>query len=157
MVWPCEPISAIFLAATRKRRQAVSAASAKVSPRRKFSWLRSPAEMGCCSATRRISLRSLGGALEICARATSMASAEVPDIRPSTRKDLGAMWSLERSFRSMIRVSRWADADKGYVRDCPGVEAHVSMVVGIESSFEHNIVKVELVCLPVDLWIGDDH
>src|SRR6266852_3146243 len=107
MVWPCEPISAIFFVAMRKRRQAVSAASAKVAPKRKLSWLRLPAEMSCCSATRRISFRSWSGkvmevwfrslafrrgaAPETRARATSMASAEVPDIRPRTRDDLGGM------------------------------------------------------------------
>src|SRR6266436_1044012 len=115
MVWPCEPISAIFFVEMRKRRQAVSAASAKVSPRRKLSWLSWPAEMGCCSATRRISLRSCGGkridvwfsslalrrggAPEMRARATSMASAEVPDIRPRTRDDLGGMCALDRRFQ----------------------------------------------------------
>src|SRR5438874_11937602 len=94
----------------RKRRQAVRAASAKTSPRRKLSWLSSPAEMGCCSATRSISfcsaganfievwLRSWRRAGEMRARATSIASADVPEIRPRTRSGLREVGTLEERF-----------------------------------------------------------
>src|SRR5207245_445094 len=84
----------------RNLRQAARAASPKSSPKRKFNWLSSPALMGSCSATRRISLRSasgnltdewlrslafrFGGAPEMRANATSIPSADVPDIMPST-------------------------------------------------------------------------
>src|SRR5450631_234965 len=118
MVWPWLPISAILFAATRKRWQAVSAASAKISPKRKLSWLSSPAEMGCCSATRRISFRiaggkftdawfsdlalRLGGAPEILARATSIPSAEVPDIRPRTRSGLDLILKASEGFHHRV-------------------------------------------------------
>src|SRR6266850_6704508 len=88
---------------TRNVRQAERAASANSSPKRKLSWLSSPAEIGWCSATRRISRRKAegnfpevwpsnlafkcGGAPEIRARATSIPSAEVPDIMPRTSID----------------------------------------------------------------------
>jgi hypothetical protein len=41
---------------------------------------------------------SRGGAPEMRARATSMASAEVPDIKPRTREDFAVMGMLERRF-----------------------------------------------------------
>src|SRR5580704_16633750 len=104
----------------RKRLQAVNAASAKTSPRRKFSWLSSPAVMGCCSATRRISFliawgklievwfsslaARFGGAPDTLASATSMPSAEVPDIRPRTRSEFDFM--VEASGRFQHRVHR---------------------------------------------------
>src|ERR1700682_2262225 len=91
----------------RKLRHAAMAASEKTPPKRKFSWLRAPAVMRCCSATRRIFLRSAagnlievcprsfawrcGGAPEMRASATSMPSTEVPDMSPSTNMGLGAI------------------------------------------------------------------
>src|SRR5260370_1097774 len=85
---------------TRNLRHAAAAAPAKSCPKRKFNWLRAPAVMGCCSATQRIALRKgggnltevwpnnlafrCGGAPEMRASATSMPSAEVPDITPRT-------------------------------------------------------------------------
>jgi len=137
MVWPCEPISAIFPGAMRKWRQAVNRAPAKISPRRKFSWLRSPAEMGCCSATRRISFRSCGGKfIEVCfrslafkrggapemrARATSMASAEVPDIKPRTSEDFAGHGdarkkiSPQRAGRAQRRKLRRGEKDNAEI------------------------------------------
>src|ERR1051325_431306 len=90
-------------------------------PRRKFSWLNSPAEMGRCSATRRISLRSAGGkskevwpsnlalscggAPEMRASATSMPSAEVPDIRPRTRSGFAVI--ARRVLTQATRRTQW--------------------------------------------------
>src|SRR5436190_16581649 len=103
MVWPWLPIREMRFGETRNLRQAARAASAKSPPKRKFNWLSAPALIGCCSATRRISLRSesgnltdvwpsslalrFGGAPEIRARATSIPSADVPDIMPKTSMD----------------------------------------------------------------------
>src|SRR5271157_1231629 len=89
-------------AGMRNWRRAARAASAKAWPRRKLSCEICAAVAGAPSAMRRISarraegrgrvvcLRSLGGTAV--ARATSMASAEVPDIRPRRRRGLLGMW-----------------------------------------------------------------
>jgi hypothetical protein len=84
------------------------AASAKSSPRRKFNWLISAAGRGVPSAIWRIFERiglgmgkeswpsslefSFGGAPPMRTRAASMPSAEVPDIRPRTRRGRDFIW-----------------------------------------------------------------
>src|SRR6516165_375551 len=103
MVWPWEAIKSSRLGEVRNFLQAERAASAKTRPRRKLSWLISAAGTAAPSATWRILERTglgmgreawsrslalrRGGAPEIWARAASMPSAEVPDIRPRTNKE----------------------------------------------------------------------
>src|SRR5260370_604978 len=90
--------------------QVAMAASAKSSARRKLRWLISAGGMGVPSATRRMAARiglgmgreawpsslefSFGGAPLMRTRAASMPSAEVPDIRPRTRREFLGMRSL---------------------------------------------------------------
>src|ERR1700676_635957 len=91
--------------------------------------------MACCSATRKISLRiaganfivacrnncdfSSGGAPEISARATSIPSAEVPDITPSTSVErLRGRVVIEfvSSVRTADSARRWVLVDRGPLR-----------------------------------------
>src|SRR5207244_716381 len=130
IVCPCEPIRSIRCGGTRKRRQAPSAARANSSPKRKLSWLISPVVVGWPSASRKTAARTAGGNGSVKkfssfaaifggepamrTRATSMPSAEVPDIRPSTRIVRGEaelIGSLrgegkERRWRKFARISR---------------------------------------------------
>src|SRR5258708_37804448 len=122
---------AIFFCGILNLRHAARAASAKSSPKRKFNWLRAPAVVECCSATRRISLRRAGGNLtdvwpsslafrlggppEIRASATSIPSADVPDMRPRTSEGLefismlGKRISPQSAQRTQKRKRREAE------------------------------------------------
>src|SRR5579859_3830046 len=109
MVWPWEAIRSRDFSGTRSFLQVAMAASAKRWPRRKLSWLISAAGRGAPSAIWRIFARislgigkeawpssldfRFGGAPLMRTRADSMPSAEVPDIRPRTRREfLGMRW-----------------------------------------------------------------
>src|SRR5258705_3724521 len=109
MVWPWEAIRSRDLRGTLSFLQVAMAASAKSSPRRKFSWLISAAGMGVPSAMRRMAARiglgmgreawprslefSFGGAPLMRTRAASMPSAEGTDMRARAR---GEYYGLRR-------------------------------------------------------------
>ena len=128
-VWPCEPITSRCRGRTPNFRQARRAASAKMRPRRKLSWLISPGETCAPSAMRSTSARTAAGkgtvmkfSRRACAAfsliegemhtsATSMPSTEVPDMRPRARvlaaralEDAASGAGLMRSAFSVARA-----------------------------------------------------
>src|SRR5208282_3814614 len=126
MVCPWEPISCTLRGAIRNFLQASSAARANNSPSRKLSRAMSPAGTGAPEAIRSSSRRTRGGYVKHAkpssrapsrggrpftrTRATSIPSAEVPDIMPSTRMALIRSAPVGQAF---LPVRREVPQDKG--------------------------------------------
>ena len=113
-VWPCEPTRSIVASGMPARRARRTRAAAKTSPRTKLAWQRSSRRAVAGSNRRKTCRLSAGGYGYVpnartsmprgamSTMATSTPSAEVPDIRPATRRLRRAKPLPSRSVKAVL-------------------------------------------------------